>query len=101
MAMFRRFTGLRELLVMRLVFEAGGEGLAIACKAVGIDKENFSSIFALSRKARPGSDTTLKRDSRKVLAFYDRVSEDAAKQVVRRWQRDVDYLAAIRELEVG
>lgn len=101
MAMFRRFTGLRELLVMRLVFEAGGEGLAIACKAVGIDKENFSSIFALSRKARPGSDTTLKRDSRKVLAFYDRISEDAAKQVVRRWQRDVDYLAAIRELEVG
>ncbi len=101
MAMFRRFTGLRELLVTRLVFEAGGEGLAIACKAVGIDKENFSSIFALSRKARPGSDTTLKRDSRKVLDFYDRISEDAAKQVVRRWQRDVDYLAAIRELEVG
>ncbi len=101
MAMFRRFTGLRELLVMRLVFEAGGEGLAIACKAVAIDKENFSSIFALSRKARPGSDTTLKRDTRKVLAFYDRISEDAAKQVVRRWQRDVDYLAAIRELEVG
>ena len=101
MAMFRRFTGLREILVMRLVFEAGGEGLAIACKAVGIDKENFSSIFALSRKARPGSDTTLKRDSRKVLAFYDRISEDAAKKVVRRWQRDVDYLAAIRELEVG
>ncbi len=101
MAMFRRFTGLRELLVTRLVFEAGGEGLAIACKAVGIDKENFSSIFALSRKARPGSDTTLKRDSRKVLDFFDRISEDAAKQVVRRWQRDVDYLAAIRELEVG
>ncbi len=101
MAMFRRFTGLRELVVMRLVFEAGGEGLAIACKAVGIDKENFSSIFTLSRKARPGSDTTLTRDSRKVLDFYDRISADAARQVVRRWQRDVDYLAAIRELEVG
>lgn len=101
MAMFRRFTGLRELLVMRLVFEPGGEGLAIACKAVGIDKENFSSIFSLSRKARSGSDTTLKRDSRKALAFFDRITEDAAKEVVRRWQRDVDYLAAIRELEVG
>ena len=101
MAMFRRFTGLREVLVMRLVFETGGEGLAIACKATGIDKENFSAIFSLSRKARPGSDTTLKRDSRKVLAFFDRITEDAAKEVVRRWQRDVDYLAAIRELEVG
>jgi len=101
MAMFQKFTGLREILVMRLVFEVGGEGLAIACKAVGIDKENFSSIFSLSRKARPGSDTTLKRDSRKVLAFYDRITEDAAKQVVRRWQRDEDYLAAIRELELG
>jgi uncharacterized protein (DUF2336 family) len=101
MAMFRRFTGLRELLVMRLVFEPGGEGLAIACKAVGIDSEDFSSIFALSRKARPGSDTTLKRNSRKILDFYDRITEDAAKEVVRRWRRDMDYLAAIRELEVG
>ncbi len=101
MAMFRQFTGLRELLVMRLVFEPGGEGLAIACKAVRIDSEDFSSIFALSRKARPGSDTTLKRDSRKILAFYDHITEDAAKEVVRRWRRDVDYLAAIRELELG
>ncbi|MCH6589781.1 MAG: DUF2336 domain-containing protein [Proteobacteria bacterium] len=101
MAMFRQFTGLRELLVMRLVFEPGGEGLAIACKAVGIDSEDFSSIFALSRKARPGSDTTLKRNSRKILDFYDRITEDAAKEVVRRWRRDMDYLAAIRELEVG
>ena len=101
MAMFRQFTGLRELLVMRLVFEPGGEGLAIACKAVGIDSEDFSSIFALSRKARHGSDTTLKRNSRKILDFYDRITEDAAKEVVRRWRRDMDYLAAIRELEVG
>jgi len=31
-AMFRRLTGLRITLVKRIMFEPGGEGLAIACK---------------------------------------------------------------------
>ena len=100
-AMFRQLTGLREDLVMRILFEPGGEGLAIACKAVGIGKAFFTSIFALSRKARPEARKTLRRVLRKVLKLYDRMTEEGARDVLRRWRRNVGYLAAIRDLELG
>ena len=100
MTMFQRLTGLRERLVKRLVFEPGGEGLAIACKSAGLGKAIFSSVFTLTRKARPGTDKATRRDIRQVLNLYDHMTEDSAQHVVRRWQRSVGYLAAIRELEV-
>jgi uncharacterized protein (DUF2336 family) len=100
MTMFQRLTGLRERLVKRLVFEPGGEGLAIACKSAGLGKAIFASVFTLTRKARPGADKATRRDIRQVLNLYDHMTEDSAQHVVRRWQRNVGYLAAIRELEV-
>ncbi|MDA1096567.1 MAG: DUF2336 domain-containing protein [Chloroflexi bacterium] len=100
LTMFQRLTGLRERLVKRLVFEPGGEGLAIACKSAGLGKAIFSSIFTLTRKARPSAETSLRREIRHVLNLYDRMTEDSARLVVRRWQRNVSYLAAIRELEI-
>ncbi|MDP6787512.1 MAG: DUF2336 domain-containing protein [Rhodospirillales bacterium] len=101
MTMFQRLTGLRERLVRRLVFEPGGEGLAIACKSAGLGKAIFSSIFTLTRKARPGADKATRRDIRHVLNLYDHMTEESARHVVRRWKRNVGYLAAIRELEVS
>ena len=99
--LFHRFTGIRERLVHRILFEPGGEGLAIACKAVGIGKVFFSEIFALSRKARLGDEKTARREIRHVLSLYDNMTQDAANQVLRLWQRNVGYLAAIRELELS
>ncbi len=48
-AMFRRLTGLRNTLVKRIMFEPGGEGLAIACKASGINIKDFTTIYSQSR----------------------------------------------------
>ncbi|MCG8510535.1 MAG: DUF2336 domain-containing protein, partial [Rhodospirillales bacterium] len=82
-------------------FEPGGEGLSIACKALGLEKVVFSSIFTLSRKARPSLRKTLRRDLRRSLGLYDQMTEKAAKKVLRLWQRNTDYLSAIRELEIS
>lgn len=103
-ALFEKISGLRKVLVRRILFEPGGEGLAIACKATGMNRSHFLSIFKLSRKARPvgsGRPNVLARETRQVMNLYDRMTEEAAKTVTRRWQRDVDYLSAIRELELG
>ena len=99
-AMFRQLTGLRENLIMRIIFESGGEGLAIACKSAGIGKAIFSSIFALTREVKPDQAQIGSREMRHVLILFDQVGEDSAKQVVRLWQRNVGYLAAIRELQL-
>ena len=99
-SMFRQQTGLRNNLVTRILLESSGEGLSIACRAIGLSMEQFRTIFRLSGKARIGSEKTLDKDETVALKFYDEISSENAKKVVTYWRRDVDYLAAIRELEI-
>lgn len=101
LAVFRRMTGLSDILARRIMFEPGGEGLAIACKALKTPAETFQRLFILSRQARPITRKALKRDTRKTMELYDRISSDLAWDVLHRWRRGSDYLAAIRQLEDG
>lgn len=100
-AMFRRLTGLHTTLIKRILFEPGGEGLAVACKAAEMSSGDFSTIFSLSRMARPVVDAIDHGGTQRVLEFYDKLTPTAARQVVSRWRRDVDYQKAIREVELG
>jgi uncharacterized protein (DUF2336 family) len=100
-SVFARMTKISDKLVMRILFEPGGEGLSIACKALGLEKVVFSSIFTLSRKARPSLRETLQRDLRRSLGLYDQMTDKSARKVLRLWQRNTDYLSAIRELEIS
>jgi uncharacterized protein (DUF2336 family) len=97
-ALFCKLAELREYLVTRIIFEPGGEGLAIACKGMGIGKAVFASIFTLSQKTKAVTAPVLKIALPKALAFYDRISEKAAADVLAQWRRGSDYLSAIRQL---
>ncbi|WP_119167320.1 DUF2336 domain-containing protein [Algihabitans albus] len=98
-AMFAQMTGLRRRLMGRLIYEPGGEGLVIACRALQIDKPAFTSIFLLSRKGRPGDQIVDPRELSRVISLFDRVKPEAAMQVLRRWQRNPEYLYAVRRVE--
>lgn len=100
-AMFRRLTRLRNNLVKRILFEPGGEGLAIACKAAEIATDDFSTLYSLTRMSGQSTEKIDHRETQRILDFYDRMTVEAAKDAVSRWRRDVDYLKAIRELELG
>ena len=99
--MFAQLTGLRTNLVRRLVYEPGGEGLAIACKAADLTKPDFGSLFLLSRAARPGDKIVDPNEVARVMKFFDRLRLDTAKKVVDRWKLDPDYLFAIQQIEGG
>ena len=98
-AMLAHLTGLRLPLVRRLLFEPGGEGLVVACRAIGFEKAIVASIFLLCRRARPGDWTADPRELSRVLALYDRVQPAAARAVLARWRRDPDFLYAIKTVE--
>lgn len=97
--LFSRFAEIREYLVTRILFEPGGEGLAIACRAAGIGKVHFASIFAQAQMAEAASAAEVRAELPRALAFYDSISKEAALSVVQRWRRGSDYLAAIRQLQ--
>ncbi len=93
-----KLTGLRIRLTRRIIYEPGGEGLAVACRAIGVDRAVFVSMYRLTRKSRPKLDDPTDEDIRRLVEFYDRISADDAQLVLRKWLRDPDYLAALREL---
>jgi uncharacterized protein (DUF2336 family) len=99
--MFAQSTGLRAMLVRRLIFEPGGEGLAIACKAIGMTKPDFGSLFLLSRSARPGDKSVDPKEVASAMSFFDRLKPGIAKKVVARWKLDPNYLFAIKQVEGG
>jgi uncharacterized protein (DUF2336 family) len=97
-AMFAKFTGLPALLVRRLVFEPGGEGLAIACRAAGIDAAGFTSIFVLSRKARHDS-ALAPGEVTRIVAFFSKVRPEHARRLLQNWHSGGGHLKRIAEPE--
>ena len=94
-------SGLRLKLVNRLAYEPGGQGLAVAARGMGLNREEFATIFLLTRRARAGQAGFAPADLGRALEFFDRLSHAAAETVLTRWRRDPDYLFAIRSIEEG
>lgn len=99
-ALFVKLTGIRLTLARRILFEPGGEGLAVACKAIGIERREFATTFVLSRRARPGKTPLESAELTKVLDFYDLLNASTAQSVLQRWRRDPSYLDSIRRIEL-
>lgn len=66
----------------RIVFDKGGEALAVACKAVGIDRTTFSDLIML---LDTGSEKT-RQDRGMLLGVYGRITEEAANRTIRFWR---------------
>jgi len=101
----RAFTKItREIITAAKIGGGDPEGNArlraaiLAAKAVNMPKNDFASIFMLTRKARARENVISPADLTRVLTLYDRVREDSAKAMLGRWQRDPDYLNALRVL---
>jgi uncharacterized protein (DUF2336 family) len=99
-ALLVKLTGIRLTLARRVIFETGGEGLAVACRAVGIERREFAVIFVLSRRAHPGAKPVGPAEVAAVLDFFDRVDAATATAVLQRWRRDPGYLDSIRRIEL-
>ncbi|WP_374307371.1 DUF2336 domain-containing protein [Dongia sp.] len=100
-AMFAEMSGLRLRLINRIAYEPGGQGLAVAVRGMGLNREEFATIFLLTRRARTGHASFAPADLGRALEFFDRLSLAAADTVLTRWRRDPDYLFAIRSIEEG
>ena len=85
-------TGLRRKLLQRLLYEPGGEGLAIVCRAIGLAPEMFGEILTLTRKGRVGLDENNINECAFATTFYEQIEIEAAKQMLSFWRRNPNYL---------
>ena len=97
-AMFAQAAELRLALIHRLLYEVGGNGIAVIARGLRLSREEFATIYLLTRRARPGLGGGAV-DLGRALGFYDKVAGDAALKVLERWRRDPQYLFAIKTIE--
>jgi hypothetical protein len=87
-------TGLRIGLVRRLAAESGGEGLAMAARAIHMSREDFSAIYLLWRKLKSRDGFVSTNDHGKALDFFDSAPQDRVMSVMNRWRKDPEKLFA-------
>lgn len=92
-----RVTGLSDALARRILLSDDHESIAVVCKACPFDRNQFAIFFLLLHGGgrKDASPTSLLP---KVLAFYDEISEESAKRIIRFWARHPDYSKAIEDL---
>lgn len=95
---FAKLAGLRAAQLHRILYGTSGEDLAIVCRALGMDKLLFASVFLLSHKGHPAESKVGPRDLSRVTAFYDRITGESARQVLHEWQRDPGLPGVIERL---
>ena len=88
-----RLSDLPLSLVDTIVTEAGGRGLAVLCRAIGIDKPGFVSIFLLSRGARGGEQIVHPRELSYALAAFDRITPSVSRDLLHSWTKDPSYFS--------
>jgi|GEM_PF-845099 len=91
---FSELTGLRAPRLQRVVYGGQGEGLTIACRAVGVDKLLFGSIYLLTDQLRGGDAGEDEARMAQVLELYDRMPPATARKVLAKWQRKEGEAAA-------
>jgi uncharacterized protein (DUF2336 family) len=97
-ALFGQMSGLKAPRLQGVLYDSGGEGLAIACRAMEMPKPTFATIFLLSRRGRPGTQFIDPRELSRALLIFDKMNPNAAVEVMKSWRRDWTYQDATERI---
>jgi len=70
----------------------------LLCKQRDLDEIDFITIFRKSRRVAPGRADATRADVNAILDLYRSFESEDAQKVVEMWNRDREYLSAIRKL---
>ena len=97
-ALFGELSGLKAPRLQSVLYDSGGEGLAIACRAMAMPKPTFATIFLLSRRGHTGKKIVDPRELSRALLLFDKIVPAAAAEVMKGWSRDWKYQDAVEQI---
>ena len=97
-ALFGELSGLEEPRLRNVLYDSGGEGLAVACRAMAMPKPTFATIFLLSRRGHTGKQIVDPRELSRALLLFDKIAPAAAAEVMKSWRRDWKYQDALERV---
>ena len=83
-AYFARYTGLMPSRVHDFLKQACPKGMAIACRAFGVQKSDFSRIYLMTHRMRSSDRMVNHADMLEVLTYFDKVRPEVAQRIVTR-----------------
>lgn len=84
-ALFSCYCRLPVRTTEEILKQESGQGLAIACKAVDIQRTDFVSIFLLTNKIRHATDKIVNQhELGRALQYYDRIKPHEAKRILQQ-----------------
>lgn len=82
MALFSKVTGLSARTLVGMMRQKGGQGMAVACRAMGISKEGFISMFLLSRAVSSAVEPVVGPELTMAIRYYDGLTHKMAKDIL-------------------
>lgn len=83
-AYFARYTGLTSSRVHDFLKQACPKGMAIVCRAFGVQKSDFSRIYLMTHRMRSKERMINHAEMMAALTYFDKVRPDAAQRIVMR-----------------
>ncbi len=84
--LFQQATELTASDTARAIYDMGTEGLAIACKAIGMDAVAFGKVFCRLRGRRPFTAFRKSPQFAKGTAFFDSLDKNYALRLLDEWR---------------
>jgi len=81
-ALFAERTGLNHDTIFEVMRQIGGQGMAVACRATGVSKENFVSLFLLSRSLVHADQAVDAVELRKAIRYFDALTDVMATRII-------------------
>ena len=78
-------SGLKPMTGAKIFTDAGGEPLAILCKATGLPRQAIRALWRGLRRPETGADGQINPLLDRVLTTYDMIAVDRAQTVLRYW----------------
>lgn len=91
-------SGLSLRVTWRIFGDLEGEGFAVMCKAMEMDRNEFASLFLFLAEARGGPRVRPASVLRNVLELYDAISVSNAQAALQYWARDPHYQQALEDI---
>jgi hypothetical protein len=81
-ALFARYTGISSVDIHDSLKSYGGRNLALICRAYGIQKRDFSSIYLLTERVRSDAPTVDQKAFNLALRNFDRIRPEVAQRLL-------------------
>jgi uncharacterized protein (DUF2336 family) len=83
--MFQELTGLDAATTTRALYDMGPEGLAVACRAAGLDAETYSDILCHLQGSRPYGAFQKSPTFTRGMSFFNRTDRRNARHILEGW----------------